>query len=93
MAVTDAVLHVRVGDGPDFVVRPGADKDRATAPETMLWRYMPTEYFYDLLSRKALFFTRLTHHHAVDPFEGALPYAASKIHESIVEARGGNVAE
>ena len=52
-----------------------------------------TEYFFDLLETRSLFFTRLTFHQADDPFEGSLPYAVSAFHESIVRQKGGDVDE
>jgi hypothetical protein len=93
IALSDAVVHASINDGPPFVVRPGTNKDRSTPPETLLWRYLPKCYFFDLLETRSQFFTRLTFHHAVDPFEGALPYAISALQESIVRERGGDVAE
>lgn len=92
MAVSNAVLHVSINGGPATVVRPGSDKDRATPPDTVIWRYMPKAFFFDLLQTRSAFFTRLTVHQSTDPFEGALPYGIAAIHESIVKSKGGDVA-
>jgi hypothetical protein len=93
MALSNVVVHASFGEEPSFVLRPGSEKDRSTPPETLVWRYMPKAFLFDLLATRSLFFTRLTFHHAVDPFEGSLPYAISALQESIVLAKGGDVDE
>lgn len=93
MSMSNAVVWGSWNGGPAFRIRPGSDKDRATAPDTPLWHYMPLPYFLDLLATKSLFFTRLTHHHESDEFEGALPLAAAQMLENIVADRGGDVEE
>lgn len=93
MAVGNVVAWASVDGGPPFRLRPGSEKDRATPGTAMLWRYMPKDRFFDLLDRRALFFTRLTRYHDSDPFEGALQYGVAKIHEQIVREKGGDVQE
>lgn len=82
-----------INNGPAFRIRPGHQKDLGTHPDTLLWRYMPKSFFLDLLASRSLFFTRLTHHHESDPFEGALPNAVAEMFDSIVASKGGDVAE
>lgn len=93
LTMSNAVLWGSINNGPAFRIRPGHDKDLATSPETLLWRYMPKKYFLDMLATKSLFFTRLTHHHSSDPFEGSISYAASQMLESVVVSKGGDVQE
>ena len=93
MAVGNIVAWAQFDGGPPFRLRPGSERDRVTPDETLLWRYMPVRYFYDLLEQRALFFTRLMFYHRTDAFEGALQYGVSKLHEQVVREKGGDAQE